>query len=79
MRLVDLSVPLEDNAAWAPWWLRVRVRRQDHRFGRMAIRWLFGLSPRYLRTGLGWANEEIRLSTHATTHLDAPWHYAPEE
>jgi kynurenine formamidase len=30
-----------------------------------------------LRTGLGWSNEVIKLSTHATTHLDAPWHYAP--
>jgi kynurenine formamidase len=26
---------------------------------------------------LGWANEEIRLSTHGTTHVDAPWHYSP--
>jgi len=41
------------------------------------MRLLFGLGPRYLRTGLGWANDELHLSTHGTTHLDAPWHYAP--
>ena len=28
-------------------------------------------------TGLGWANDTIKLSTHGTTHVDAPWHYAP--
>jgi kynurenine formamidase len=41
------------------------------------IRLLFGLSAKYLRTGQGWANENLRLSTHGTTHIDAPWHYGP--
>ena len=77
MRFVDLSVPLDNNAAWAPWWARTRVRREGHRFGAFAIRLLFGLSRRHLRGGLGWANDEITLSTHGTTHLDAPWHYGP--
>jgi kynurenine formamidase len=27
-------------------------------------------------TGLGWANDVLKLSTHGPTHLDAPWHYA---
>jgi kynurenine formamidase len=35
------------------------------------------LMPKYLRGGLGWANDTIALSTHGTTHVDAPWHYAP--
>jgi kynurenine formamidase len=77
VRCVDLSVPLEHNEAWAPWWARTKVKRQGHRFGRLAIRLLFGISPHYLRSGLGWANEEITLSTHSTTHLDAPWHFGP--
>ena len=38
---------------------------------------LFGLAPRHLRTGLGWSNDVLKLSTHGTTHVDAPWHYAP--
>jgi kynurenine formamidase len=42
-----------------------------------AIWALFRLTPKYLRTGLGWANDTIILSTHGTTHVDAPWHYAP--
>jgi kynurenine formamidase len=77
MRFVDLSLPLDNDRAWAPWWARSRVKRQSHQFGARVIRWLFGVSPAYLQTGLGWANETISLSTHGTTHMDAPWHYAP--
>ncbi len=76
-RIIDLSVPLADNKGRAPRWARTVVRRQGHRFGIVAIWALFRLGPRYLRTGLGWANDTIRLSTHGTTHVDAPWHYAP--
>lgn len=28
--------------------------------------------------GMGLANEELLLDTHAGTHLDAPWHFGPE-
>ncbi|REJ85486.1 MAG: cyclase family protein [Planctomycetota bacterium] len=77
MRFIDLSLPLEDDRGWAPWWARTRVKYQDHRFGRRAIRLLFGLGAKYLRGGLGWSNEVLKLSTHGTTHVDAPWHYAP--
>jgi kynurenine formamidase len=77
MRIVDLSVELDNDRSWAPRYARNSVRRQGHRFGRFAIWRLFGLSAKYLRTGLGWANDVIRLSTHGTTHVDAPWHYGP--
>src|SRR5688572_6963301 len=77
MRIIDLSVTLEDDGDWAPWWARNRVKNHGHKNGRAVIRLLFGLSGKYLRTGLGWANDTIKLSTHGTTHVDAPWHYAP--
>jgi kynurenine formamidase len=77
MRFVDLSVPLADDTAYAPRLLRTKVRHQSHRYGAFAIRLLFRLPSSYLRTGLGWANEQLLLSTHGTTHVDAPWHYAP--
>jgi len=77
MRYIDLSVTLENDKDWAPWWARNKIKYQSHKFGAFAIYLLFRLSPKYLRTGLGWANEEIKISTHGTTHLDAPWHYAP--
>lgn len=78
MRVVDLSVPLDNDRDWAPWWARNRVRRQGHRFGARVIRWLLGLKAKHLKTGVGWANDVIKLSTHGTTHVDAPWHYGPE-
>jgi kynurenine formamidase len=77
VRFVDLSVDLAADGEWAPKWARVAVKRQDHKFGRFAVWWITRLRSRYLATGLGWANEIVKLSTHATTHMDAPWHYAP--
>jgi kynurenine formamidase len=77
MRYIDLSATLDNDSHWAPWWARNRVKRQSHRFGRFAVRLIFGLGPKYLRNRLGWANEVIELSTHGTTHVDAPWHYSP--
>lgn len=77
LKLIDLSVTLENDSHWTPWWARNKVKYQNHKFGSLAIRLLFRLSPKYLKTGMGWANDEIRISTHGTTHLDAPWHYAP--
>ncbi len=35
-----------------------------------------GLKESDLPDSEGWAIEWIRLSTHCTTHLDAPWHFA---
>ncbi len=77
MEFVDLSLPLENDRAWAPWWARNRVTYQSHRFGAFIIRLLFGVKSSLLPEGLGWANDEIKISTHGTTHLDAPWHYGP--
>jgi hypothetical protein len=64
MRIVDLSVTLENDADWAPWYARNRVKNQSHAFGAWVIWWLFGIGKKHLRTGLGWANDTIRLSTH---------------
>jgi kynurenine formamidase len=77
VRFVDLSLTLEDTRAWAPWWAKNAVKYQTHAFGRLAIWLLFRLPKKFLPNQLGWANEEIRLSTHGTTHVDAPWHYGP--
>lgn len=77
MTIIDLSVTLDNNKTWAPWWARNKVVRQGHAFGRLAVWFLYGLRPSFLKNGLGWANDTIHLSTHGTTHLDAPWHYGP--
>lgn len=78
MRIVDLSIPLENDASWAPWWARNHVRYQSHRFGRFVMWLLFGVRQKHLKTRTGWANETLRMSSHGTTHVDAPWHYGPE-
>ncbi len=36
-----------------------------------------GLAASDLPDGQGWAVEQVSLSTHNGTHLDAPWHYHP--
>ncbi len=76
MRIIDLSLPLESLRS-DPRVFRNQVTYQDHTFGARAIRLLYGLPRRLLPRGLGWANETIRLSTHGTTHVDAPYHYGP--
>jgi kynurenine formamidase len=78
MRIIDLSATLADNRDWSPWWARTTVKNRGHRFGAWVIRLLFGIPASQLKTGLGWADDVITLSTHATTHVDAPWHYGPE-
>lgn len=76
-KFIDLSVTLSNDKAWAPWWARNKVKYQGHKVGSFEIWLMFRLAPKYLRQGLGWAHDEIKISTHGTTHLDAPWHYAP--
>lgn len=77
MRFLDLSLPLEDDSAWSPRWARTRVKNQSHRFGAFVVRLLMGVKTKHLKTGTGWANDHLALSTHGATHVDAPWHYSP--
>ena len=74
VRLVDLSRPVgptpsEPNPP--------RMSPVSHEDGAELWEHLFGIPRRALPTGLGFAGEVVELSTHAGTHMDAPWHYAP--
>ncbi|MFO0879626.1 MAG: cyclase family protein [Gemmataceae bacterium] len=76
VRLIDLSVPLEDNSPSEP--LPARVRYIDHGGEGLAqMRQFFGVTPEDLvwSGGQGWAIEEIQAITHTGTHVDAPYHY----
>jgi kynurenine formamidase len=73
-RFVDLSVPIEESESEP---FKPQVQHQDHSAGAEVMSQIFGVEPRDLPGGLGWANDNITLITHAGTHLDAPWHYAP--
>lgn len=76
-RLIDLSVPLENDIPAGPPGFGPRIVYRDHHetAGRVAA--LFpGLGAGDLPDGEGWAIEEVHLTTHNGTHLDAPWHFA---
>ena len=76
MPLVDLSAPIEPSPPEVPEPLRTEIAYQDHEAGAAQVEALFGVPRRLLRDGEGWATEEfLRLGTHNSTHVDAPWHY----
>jgi kynurenine formamidase len=78
IRLIDLSVPLEDNAAHEPMPARISYVTHEGE-GLQQMRQFFGIEPKDLvySNGLGWAVEEVRAITHTGTHVDAPYHYGP--
>lgn len=76
-RIIDLSKPIRFNAE-DPWFMRVKIKHKPHKAARWLIRFLglpFRLFPKDF---VGWADDTIKhMGVHATTHLDAPWHYYP--
>lgn len=74
MRIIDLSKPVAFNPR-DPIFMRVTVRRKPRWLAKLLVR-LLGLPFRlFPRDFSGWADETIRMGVHATTHIDAPWHY----
>jgi kynurenine formamidase len=78
MKLIDLSIPMDNEVAADPPFQRLNIEYTTHEEGAAAIAGLFpGLEVSDLPEGLGWAVEKVTLSTHNGTHVDAPWHYHP--
>ncbi len=77
-RIIDLSVPLEHQAASEPMPPQIRYARHDGE-GLQQMQHFFGVRPVDLvySNGLGWAVEEVQAITHTGTHVDAPYHYGP--
>lgn len=73
-KFVDLSVPVEAGPSEP---FKPEVKHHDHKEGAQVMAGIFGCKPEQLPDGLGWANDTLTLITHAGTHLDAPWHFAP--
>lgn len=77
MQVIDLSKPIQFNRN-DPFFMRIRVKRKPHSASRLLVRLLglpFRLFPKDFE---GWADDSItRMGVHATTHIDAPWHYGP--
>ncbi len=78
MRILDLSITTDNDTPADPPPMRPRISYRDHDRGALDIAGIFpGLRPEDLPDGKGWAVEDVTLTTHSGTHLDAPWHYHP--
>lgn len=77
-RIIDLSIAIEAGLPSDPPQMIPEIEYWDHRRGAEHMKTFFpGAEEEDLPSGLGWAIELVRLSTHSGTHLDAPWHYHP--
>ena len=74
-RIVDLSVVLKAGIASDPPPLRPKIRYLDHAHGAKDFAPMLGLKPEEMLEGQGPASEELEITTHVGTHMDAPWHY----
>jgi len=75
-KAIDLSQRLS-NSTSASEKMPHKIEYMDHSQTAAISPKVFGIEAAYWRNGLGWAQEVVTLSTHAGTHVDAPWHYAP--
>src|SRR3982074_2514601 len=77
-RLIDISVPLQNDVPADPPGGHPAIQYIDHQQGLPRMLQFFeGLKAEDLPDGQGWAVEQVQLSTHNGTHLDAPWHFHP--
>jgi kynurenine formamidase len=78
MRFVDLSVAIENDVPADPPFLRPRITYTDHDAGVRDMQMMYpGVTLEELPDGKGLAAETLAVTTHAGTHVDAPWHYHP--
>src|SRR5438045_7454974 len=76
-RFVDLSIYLENDVISDPVPFGPKIQYHKHADTAGQIAGFFpGLKKEDLPDGAGWAVEEVKLSTHNGTHLDAPYHFA---
>jgi kynurenine formamidase len=76
MQIIDLSVTLEAGIASDPVGMLPQIVYRDHAAGAQEFMAFFpGLRAEDLPDGQGAAIEQLQLTTHNGTHLDAPWHF----
>ena len=77
MKIIDLSIPLEDGVPSDPEGQIPHILYYNHKdtAAEMASRFE-GCTAADLNN-IGWAVEGVYLCTHSGTHMDAPYHYYP--
>jgi kynurenine formamidase len=75
-RFIDLSQPIQQTPPGSM--LKVDIQYLSHEDGTRLHGTFFGLTPDDLPDGKFAAVENVTLTTHSGTHLDAPWHYGPK-
>ena len=77
MRMIDISIPVEMGVPSDPPELLPKIEYHDHRSAIPTFLASFpGLTEGELINGESWAAEQVTLSTHSGTHMDAPYHFA---
>lgn len=78
MKMIDLSVLIENNNPSDPKEMIPRIEYLDHETSVPSMLQFFGSATKDdLPNGLAWAIESLSLTSHSGTHLDAPYHYHP--
>ncbi len=78
-QIIDLSIGITPELPSDPEMMIPQIEYVDHKTGAEQMKEFFpGLKTNQLPKGLGWAMEQVSLTTHSGTHLDAPYHYHPE-
>ncbi|MGC9324734.1 MAG: cyclase family protein [Desulfomonilia bacterium] len=79
-KFVDLSIAIENSLPSDPPLMIPKITYIDHVLGAETMKSFYpGLTQDDLPGGVGWALEILEVSTHAGTHMDAPWHYHPTQ
>lgn len=75
-KFIDLSIPITMKVISDPPIMAPQINYVTHETSWEQIASFFpGLTRDDLPDGEGWAVEQLTLSTHNGTHMDAPWHY----
>jgi hypothetical protein len=76
-RIVDISVALKAGIVSDPPYMLPQITYLDHNAGALNFMAVFGVTRDQLPDGAGPAVEQVAISTHNGTHLDAPYHFHP--
>ncbi|NLI56699.1 cyclase family protein [bacterium] len=74
-KIIDLSMVVESDPSPI---MNVKITNLPHEYGAQEDSKHYGINPKdWPFPGKAWADDFIEMTTHAGTHLDAPWHMTP--